>query len=272
VSAREIEEPIVRMRTETAIHPTAIVSPEARIGEGVSIGAFAIVGPNCVIGDGCVLAPRATLEQNVSLGRDVKIGIGSVIGGDPQDLKYRGEETHVEIGDWTVIREYVTVNRGAVDSGKTTLGRHCLLMSYVHLAHDCHVGNHVIISNSTQLAGHVTVEDWAGMSGLCGIHQFARIGRNSYIGGASRVPQDVPPYVMAVGNPIRLYGLNSVGLRRNGFSHETMRELKRAYRLLFRSDLSLSQALARVAAEVQPIPEVQHLVSFIEASPRGVGF
>lgn len=272
MSARPIEERRERMRSETAIHPTALVSADAQLGEGVTIGAFAIIGANCVVGDGCVLAPRATLERNVTLGQDVKIGIGSIVGGDPQDLKYDGEETLVEIGDGTVIREYSTINRGTAESGKTSVGRNCLIMSYVHLAHDCRVGDHVILSNGTQFAGHVTVEDRVGVSGLCVIHQFVRIGRHCYIGGATRVPQDVPPFVMAVGNPMKLYGLNSVGLRRSGFSDETLRELKRAYRLLFRSDLNLSQALERVAAEVQPIPEVQHLVRFIEASPRGVGF
>jgi UDP-N-acetylglucosamine acyltransferase len=195
-----------------------------------------------------------------------------VLGGDPQDLKYRGEETWVEIGDRTSIREYATINRGTSHSHKTSVGRDCFIMSYVHLAHDCHLGDNVIISNGTQLAGHVTVEDYASISGLTGFHQFVRVGAHSFVGGCSRVAKDVPPFLKAVGNPVKLYGLNSVGLQRRGFSEETLRELKRAYRLLFRSDLNLSQGLERARAEVSELPEVKHFLDFIEASQRGVGF
>jgi UDP-N-acetylglucosamine acyltransferase len=255
----------------TVIHPTAIVHDDARIGDGVTIGPYTIVGERCVIGDGCTLAPRAVLEKNVTLAPNVKVGIGSILGGDPQDLKYGGEETFVEIGEGTTIREYSTINRGTAQSGKTSVGSNCLIMSYVHLAHDCHVGNGVILANGTQFAGHVTVEDKASVSGLCTVHQFTRIGRHSYIGGSSRVPQDVPPFVLAVGNPMRLTGLNTVGLRRAKFSDETMLELKRAYRLLFRSDLNLSQALEKADAELQHLPEVVELLAFMRASSqRGV--
>ncbi len=255
----------------TVIHPTAIVHDDARIGDAVTIGPYAIVGERCVIGDGAILAPRAVLEKNVTLAANVKVGIGSILGGDPQDLKYGGEETYVEIGAGTVIREYSTINRGTAQSGKTTVGAGCLIMSYVHLAHDCHVGNGVILSNGTQFAGHVTVEDRAAVSGLCTVHQFTRIGRHAYIGGSSRVPQDVPPFVLAVGNPMKLAGLNSVGLRRAKFSDEAMRELKRAYRLLFRSDLNLSQALERAESELEPLPEVRELLAFMRASSqRGI--
>jgi UDP-N-acetylglucosamine acyltransferase len=255
------------------IHDTAIVHPDAVLGEGVEIGAYAIVGPNVTVGDGCVIAPRAVLERNVRLGRGVRIGIGSIIGGDPQDLKFRGEETWVEIGDGTVIREYSTINRGTTHSYKTTVGRECLIMSYVHLGHDCHIGDHVIISNSSQFAGHVTVEDRVGISGLCAFHQFVRVGRNAYVGGCSRVAKDVPPFVKAVGNPVKLYGLNSVGLQRNGFAEQTIAELKRAYRLLFRSDINLSQAVERGREELNvELPEVRHLLDFVESSGRGVGF
>jgi UDP-N-acetylglucosamine acyltransferase len=254
------------------IHPTALISPDARLGEGVRIGAYAMVGEQCVVGDGCVIAARATLERNVTLGTNVRVGIGSVLGGDPQDLKFGGEDTFVEIGDSTVIREYSTINRGTAESRCTTVGRHCLLMSYVHLAHDCHVGNHVIISNGSQFAGHVTIEDRANISGLCAAHQFVRIGRFSFIGGMSRIARDVPPYVRAAGNPIKLYGLNSVGLQRNGVSPEATRELKRVYRLLFRSDLNISQALEAAEAEAKPLPEVKALIGFMQVSARGVGF
>jgi UDP-N-acetylglucosamine acyltransferase len=253
----------------TRIHPTALIDPGARIGDGVEIGAFAIVGPNCAIGDRTIISPRASLERNVTLGADVKVGVGSVLGGDPQDLKFKGEETTVEVGDGTTIREYSTINRGTMQSMRTTVGRNCFLMSYVHLAHDCHVGDGVIISNGTQLAGHVTIDEKAILSGLVAVHQFATIGRYSFIGGCSRVAKDVPPYVKAVGNPIRLYGLNSVGLERNGFPQEVRRELKRAYRLFFKSEVNLSQARERAAAELHPYPEIQEFLAFFDRSDRG---
>ena len=252
-----------------SIHPTAIVHAGAEIGSGVEIGAFAIVGEGCVVGDGCVIAPRATLERNVTLGAGVKVGVGSVLGGDPQDLKYKGEPTVVEVGEGTTIREYTTINRGTTQSFRTTVGKGCFLMSYVHLAHDCHVGDGVIISNGTQLAGHVTIDEKAILSGLVAVHQFATIGRYSFVGGCSRVAKDVPPYVKAVGNPIKLYGLNSVGLERNGFPEDVRRELKRAYRLFFKSELNLSQARERATAELHQYPEIQEFLAFFDRSDRG---
>ncbi|HXE83161.1 MAG TPA: acyl-ACP--UDP-N-acetylglucosamine O-acyltransferase [Gemmatimonadales bacterium] len=252
------------------VHPTAIVSPDAQLGDGVRVGPHAMIGESCVVGDECELAARAVLERFVTLGDGVRIGIGSVIGGDPQDLKFQGERTSVEIGDGTVVREYATINRGTSESLKTTVGRNCFIMTYVHLAHDCHVGDGVIISNGTQLAGHITVEDRATISGLCAIHQFVKVGAYSFIGGASRVPQDIPPYLKAVGNPIRLYGLNSIGLQRANFDASVLRELKRAYRLFFRSELNVSQAMERANTELEMFPEVRHFLSFVEASGRGV--
>jgi UDP-N-acetylglucosamine acyltransferase len=252
-----------------SVHPTALIHPDAQLGSGVQIGAYAIVGENCVLGDDCVISPRAVLERNVILGTGVKIGVGTVLGGDPQDLKFKGEYTTVEIGDGTVIREYSTINRGTAHSLKTTVGRNCFLMSYVHLAHDCHVGDGVIISNATQLAGHVTIEEKAILSGQIGVHQFAIIGKYSFVGGCSRVAKDVPPFVKAVGNPIKLYGLNVVGLERNGFPEDVRRELKRAYRLFFKSELNLSQARERAAAELKPFPEIADFLAFFDRSDRG---
>ncbi|MBX6332198.1 MAG: acyl-ACP--UDP-N-acetylglucosamine O-acyltransferase [Gemmatimonadaceae bacterium] len=254
----------------TRIDPTATIDPSAQIGADVQIGAHAIVGPGCVVGDCCVLAPRATLERNVRLAPGVRVGIGSVIGGDPQDLKFQGEETWVEIGEGTVIREYATINRGTAESYRTTVGKGCFIMTYVHLAHDCHVGDGVIISNATQIAGHVTVEDRAIISGLVAVHQFVRIGAFSFIGGASRVPKDIPPYLKAVGNPVKLYGLNSVGLQRANFDPAVLRELKRAYRLFFRSELNVSQAMERARQELVMCPEVEHFLEFVGQSARGV--
>ena len=256
--------------TQARIHPTAIISAEAELGSDVEVGPFAIIGDNCVVGDGCVISPRATLERNVTLGANVKVGIGTILGGLPQDLKFAGEETTVEIGEGTVIREYTTINRGTAQSFKTTVGKNCLLMSYVHLGHDCHIGNNVILSNVVQLAGHVTIDDRAIVSGLSAVHQFVRIGRHSFIGGCSRVSKDIPPFLKAVGNPVKLYGLNTVGLQRSGMDEATIRELKRAYRLLFRSDLNVSQAMERVQNELEPMTEVRELVRFVEASERGV--
>jgi UDP-N-acetylglucosamine acyltransferase len=256
----------------TQIHPSAIVSADANLGEDVEIGPYAIIGESCTLGDGCRIAARAVLERNVLLGRNVKVGIGSILGGDPQDLKFRGEHTTVEVGDDTTIREYATINRGTAHSFKTSIGANAFIMSYVHLAHDCHVGDGVILSNGTQLAGHVTVEDRAILSGLTAVHQFVRIGTFSFVGGCSRVAKDIPPYLKAVGNPMRLYGLNTVGLDRHGFAEPVKRELKRAYRLFFRSELNLTQARERAMTELEPYPEVQTFLRFFEETQRGVGF
>jgi UDP-N-acetylglucosamine acyltransferase len=256
--------------TSERIHPTAIISDDAEIAADVEIGAFAIVGEGCAIGAGSVIAPRATLERNVTLGRSVRVGIGTILGGAPQDLKYAGEETTVEIDDDTVIREYATINRGTAHSFKTTVGKNCLIMSYVHIGHDCRIGDSVILSNVVQLAGHVAIDDKAIISGMAAVHQFARIGRHSFIGGMSRVSKDIPPFLKAVGNPVKLYGLNTVGLQRSGMDDATILELKRAYRLLFRSDLNLTQAIERAQSDLEPLPEVKELIGFVEASDRGV--
>jgi UDP-N-acetylglucosamine acyltransferase len=210
------------------------------------------------------------VERNTRLGAGVRIGQGSVIGGDPQDLKFRGEETWVEIGPGSVVREYSTINRGTAASGVTRVGRDCFLMSYVHLAHDCHLGDGVIIANGTQLAGHVTIEDRAILSGLCAVHQFVSIGSLCFIGGCTRVNQDIPPYVRAVGNPVELYGLNSVGLQRAGLPAESVSALKRLYRLFFNSDLNLTQALDRARGELPPLPEVERFLEFVGNSQRGM--
>jgi UDP-N-acetylglucosamine acyltransferase len=252
------------------IHPTAAIDASARIGADVEIGAFTYIGPDVEIGDGCRIGPHAVLERHVRLGPQVTLGTGVALGGDPQDLKFKGDVTTVEIGEGTTIRDYSTVNRGTTHSYKTVVGKHCFLMSYVHLGHDCHLGDHVIIANGSQLAGHVTVEDRVNISGLCAVHQFVKIGRHSFIGGCSRVPKDVPPFIKAVGNPIKLYGLNSVGLERSGIAPEVVRELKRAYRLFFRSELNVSQAMERAEKELQPLPEVGHFLAFVGASERGV--
>lgn len=252
------------------VHPSAVIDPSAVLGRDVEIGPFAILGPGTLVGDRCRIAPHATLERNVRLGPDVKVGQGSILGGDPQDLKYQGEESWVEVGEGTVIREYATINRGTVATGLTSVGRGCFVMSYVHLAHDCHIGDGVIIANGTQLAGHVTIQDRAILSGLVAIHQFTTIGSFAFVGGCSRVNQDIPPFVKAVGNPIELYGLNSIGLQRAGFPAETVTALKRLYRLFFNSELNFSQAIDRARTELPPLPEVEQFLEFVSSSQRGV--
>ena len=252
------------------IHRTALVDPTAQLAHDVTVGPYAIIGPHVTLGERCHVAAHAVLERNVRLGSAVKVGYGSIIGNDPQDLKYKGEDTWDEVGDGTVIREYCTINRGTPATGRTSVGQRCFLMSYVHIAHDCAVGNDVIIANAVQMAGHVTVEDRAVISGLVPIHQFVRIGTFAFVGGGSRVNQDVPPYTKAVGNPVHLYGLNSVGLQRAGFSPDVKLALKRAYRLLFNSEMTVSQGIAKARAELPQSPEVESFLKFIEGSQRGV--
>jgi UDP-N-acetylglucosamine acyltransferase len=254
----------------TTVHPTALIDPSAELGQGVSVGPFSIIGPNVLVGDRCRLGPRVTLQRNVRLAEGVSVGDGSILGGDPQDLKYSGEETWVEVGEGTIIREYSTINRATTATFKTTVGARCFIMTYVHLAHDCQVGDDVVIANATQCAGHVTIHDRAVLSGLNAVHQFVTIGTFAFVGGGSRVNQDIPPYVKAVGNPMELYGLNTIGLQRAGFSSDTVAALKRAYRLFFNSDLNLSQAMERARSELPPFPEVERFLAFVESSERGV--
>ena len=247
-----------------------VIDPGARIAAGVTIGPFAVIGPGVSIGAGCRLGPHVVLERQVRLGREVSVGAGSVLGSAPQDVKYADEETVVEIGDRTVIREHTTINRGTAASGATIVGRDCFLMTYVHVAHDCRLGDGVTIANATQLSGHVTVEDGASLSGLIAVHQFVTIGTHAFVGGASRVPQDIPPYVKAVGNPVKLYGLNTIGLQRAGYSPEAISALKRAYRLLFNSSMPRSEALDALEADAAATPVVRRLVDFLSCARRGV--
>ncbi len=257
-------------RGETLIHETAIVDPDAELGQGVTVGPWAIVGPRVSVGDGTDIGPRVLIERDTTLGEDCRIANGAVLGTDPQDLKFKGEDSVLEVGDRTVVREFATLNRGTAASGKTVVGSDCLLMAYVHVAHDCELGNHVILSNAVNMAGHVLIEDWVIVGGLTPIHQFVRIGAHAFVGGGSRVAQDIPPYSRAAGNPPKLYGLNSVGLDRRGFSPAVRKALKQAYRILFQSNEKLSRAIEMAEAEVPSIPEVRHLLEFVRASERGI--
>lgn len=255
---------------EPQVHPSAIVDEAAELGEGVIVGPYCLVGPGVVIGARTRLAGHVVVERDTTIGQDCQIGYGAALGTDPQDLKYNGEPTRLEVGDRTVIREYATLNRGTSASGVTRVGSDCMLMSYVHVAHDCQLGDHVILSNAVNMAGHVSIGDWAIVGGMTPIHQFVRIGAHAFIGGQSRISKDIPPYVKAAGIPVELYGLNSVGLQRRGFSEEVRRELKRAYRLFFGSTHNTTQALARAREELRALPEVEAFLSFFETSERGV--
>ncbi|CAN5625075.1 acyl-ACP--UDP-N-acetylglucosamine O-acyltransferase [soil metagenome] len=260
------------MSASGEVHSTAIVDPGAELAAGVTVGPHAIIGPGVRVGAGTGIDAGVRIERNTVIGEDCRIHKGAVLGTDPQDLKYQGEESWLRIGNRTQIREYATLNRGTSESGETVVGDDCLLMAYVHVAHDCRLGNRIIISNATQMAGHVTIEDWAIISGLVAVHQFVRIGRHAFIGGLSRVAQDVAPFCRVSGNPPKIYGLNTVGLERRGFPAESRAALKKAYRMLFHSELNLSQALVRVREELEMKGEVDEFIEFIESSERGVTF
>ncbi len=257
------------------IHPTAVIDPGAELGKDVTVGPYAVIGPKVTIGDGSSVGAHAVIESHVRMGKGNRIHSFASVGAIPQDLKFRGEETWVAMGDGNIVREFATVNRGTEGGGGvTSIGDNTLLMSYCHLAHDCRVGSRVIMANAATLAGHVIVEDGAIIGGLTGVHQFVRIGAHCIIGALSGVGQDVPPYVTAVvSRPQRgyaLYGLNLTGLRRNRFPAETIAALKQAFRLIFRAEVPLREALARAEAELPPLPEVAHLIEFVRSSKRGV--
>jgi UDP-N-acetylglucosamine acyltransferase len=254
----------------SSIHPTTIVDPDALLSENVSIGPYAIIERNVTIGPGSTVGAHAHLGAGTRLGTGVNVFPHAVLGLAPQDLKYAGEETTHEIGDHTTIREFATLNRGTVAHGKTQVGSHCLLMSYSHVAHDCTIGNHCILANSATLAGHVTVEDWANIGGLVPIHQFVKIGCHTMVGGGWRVPKDVPPYMIVAGDPLKPIDVNKIGLGRRGFSQETIENLKRAHRILFRSRKNMSEALDELDSLGDLGPEVAHLKEFIRTSQRGV--
>jgi UDP-N-acetylglucosamine acyltransferase len=253
------------------IHPTAIIEDDVKMDKNVQVGPYVVIRKGVKIGLGTTIDAHTVIEGNTTIGKNNKIGIGVVIGNPPQDLKYNGEDTEVVIGDNNIIREYVTINRGTVDRYKTQIGSNCLLMSYVHVAHDCLVGNEVILANCATLAGHLTVEDQAIIGGLTPIHQFVRVGKMAIIGGGSRVPKDIPPFCKAAGNPLRIFGLNNIGLERRNYSNEDKMQLKRAYKLIFRSKFNTSQAVKKIQNDSQFTSKaVKLLVEFIKNSKRGI--
>ena len=256
--------------TAQAIHEQSIIAPGARIAPSVSIGAYAIIGEHVQLGEGCIVHPHAVITGPTIAGRNNIFHPFCSVGGDPQDLKFSGEETHLTIGDGNTFREYVTVSRGTV-GGKTTIGSGSLFMAYAHIAHDCHIGSQTIFANGATLAGHVSVDDFATVGAFCPVHQFCRIGRYAYIGASTVVTQDVPPFSRVVTErQTNSYGINAVGLQRKGFSPERLAALKTAYRLLLRTKLNTSQALEQMKKTLADSPDVKELIQFIETAERGI--
>lgn len=257
------------------IHETAIIEAGATLADDVEVGAYSIIGANVTIGAGTKVGPHCVIDGHTTIGRDNHFYRFCSIGGMPQDKKYAGEPTRLEIGDGNTVREYVTINTGTVqDVGVTRVGSDNWIMAYVHIAHDCQVGDHTIIANSVQLAGHIHIGDWAILGGLTAVHQFVRIGAHSMIGGTSSVRQDIPPYVIGAGDPFRPVGINSEGLGRRGFTPDSIAAVKECYKLLYRRKLTIEQAAEEMQQLQQAQPDsaaaIQIMVDFLNASSRGI--
>jgi UDP-N-acetylglucosamine acyltransferase len=252
------------------IHPTAIVSKKADLADGVSVGAHSIIHDDVVIGENTEIRSSVVISNGARIGKDNAIYHGAVIATEPQDLKYNNEKTYVIIGDRNVIREYATINRATVATGKTTLGSDCLIMTYVHIAHDCHVGDNVIMSNVSQLAGHVTIEDWVTLGGVVKLHQFITVGCHSMIGADVKLVKDVPPYTLIGTNPAKVDKLNIIGLRRRGFDRSVIAAIDDFYRTILWSKYNVSDGVRKYQEENEIIPEIQHCIDFIKKSERGI--
>lgn len=252
------------------IHPTAVIHPGAKIGAGCFIGPFCVIGEHVVLGERCQLHSHVVIDGHTTLGNENELFPFASIGLKTQDLKWNGGVTRTKIGDGNTFREYVTIHSATSDGEYTTVGSHNHILAYCHLAHNVTLGSHVIMSNVATLAGHVTVEDHAVIGGLAAVHQFCRIGKMAIIGGCSKVVQDVPPFMLVDGNPGVTRTINKVGMERNGISEEAQSALKQAFKILFRTSLSVSNALVRIEAELPPLPEIQHLLQFARASERGL--
>jgi UDP-N-acetylglucosamine acyltransferase len=254
------------------IHPTAIIDPKAEIGEEVEIGPYSVIERDVFIDEGTKIGPHVVIRHGTHIGKRCQISQFASIGEAPQFSGYKGEKTLLQIGDRNIIREFVTLHRGTVKGGgKTVIGNENFIMAYSHVAHDCQIGNQVVMANGATLAGHILIEDFAIIGGLSAIHQFCRVGAYAIIGGISGVLMDIPPYTKAQGDRAKLFGLNTVGLKRANFSEETLRALKKAYRIIFRSGLTLEKAIKQVGEdEIAQTPEVQHFLQFIQGSKRGI--
>ncbi len=252
------------------IHPSAIVHPDARISESATIMQFATVDGDVFIDDGTVIGPHCLIADGARIGKNCQIHQGAVVSHVPQDLKFHGEYSEFFIGDHTVVREFCTLHRGTDQAQKTVIGKHCLLMAYVHVAHDVIMGDHVICANAVQLGGHVTVDDWAIVGGISAAHQFTRIGAHAMIGLQSTISKDVPPYSLAAKSPLQFEGLNIIGLRRRGFASESIDRLRALYKLIYFSGYNVSQALEQAKETFEPTPEILTVLDFIAASKRGI--
>jgi len=252
------------------IHPLACVDSRAEIADGVEVGPFAVIEADARIGPNCRVGAHAAISSGTRMGRDNVVFPGAFVGADSQDMKYKGEQSYLLIGDRNVIREAATLNRATGEGLATCIGDDNLIMAYAHVAHNCVLGNHVIMANSATLAGWVILEDYAIVGGLSAVHQFCRVGRHAIAGGKTKITKDIPPYFLADGHPARPYGLNVVGLRRRGFSEETMRDLKEAYKILYHSSLLLKDAVERLREQYPKHPEITNLIEFIGASKRGI--
>jgi UDP-N-acetylglucosamine acyltransferase len=252
------------------IHPTAIVHPKAELAQDVTVGPFAVIGEKVTIGEGCRIGSSVLIDGETTLGKNNRVFHGAAIGNVCQDLKYRGERTFMRIGDGNTIREFVTMNSATGEGESTVVGSGTLIMAYVHLAHNCVIGDNVVLANAVNLAGHVRVHDFAAIGGLTPVHQFVEIGKHAFIGGGSRIPQDVPPFLKVAGNPTRVWGLNTVGLARRGYTAEQRSLLKKAYVILYRSGLNVTQALDRICADLPRTDEIALFVDFIRNSKRGI--
>ncbi len=250
------------------IHPTAIIHPDTRIGPDVEIGPYTVIDEGVKIGRGTKIGPYVHIEGETEIGENCQIYTGVILGTAPQDWKYRNEKTRLTIGDGTLIREYVTINRGTAMKGETKIGKRCFLMAYAHIAHDCTIGDEVIMANNATIGGHVEIGDYAVLGGLVAVHQFVRIGKLAMLGGGAMASLDVPPFTQACGDRAKLYGLNIIGLRRHGYSRETITALKKAYRILFRSKLMLRKAIEKIEERLNN-QEVKYLVDFLKTSNRG---
>lgn len=254
----------------STIHPSAIIHPNARIGPGCEIGPYCVLGEHVELGEGCRLHSHVVIDGHTRLGRENEVFPFAVLGKQTQDLKWKGGVTRVEIGDRNTFRECVTVHSATSDSDATVLGSNNHILAYCHIAHDCRLGNHVIMSSYAGLAGHIVVDDHAIIAGYAAVHQFCRIGKLAMVGGGSRVRQDVPPFMLADGSPAETVTINKVGLERAGLSEEAISTLRAAYKILFREGLTISNALARIEQELPALPEIQHLIQFVRASERGI--
>jgi len=258
------------LKINMQIHPSAIISPKAKLETGVLVGPYSIISGNVRIGADTKIGAHCVIEGNTTIGKSCEIFTGAVIGSRPQDIKFKGEKVFLEIGNNNIIREYCTLNPGTKEGAKTIIGDNNLLMAYSHVAHDCKVGNGCVLANNSTLAGHVTIEDQAVIGGIVAIHQFTRIGMLAIIGGCSKVVQDIPPFSTCDGHPARVYGLNLIGLRRKGISHESIKQLDQAFKLIFNSGLSVKHALEKVEKELEKSEEITYLINFAKNSERGL--